>query len=80
MKSLNENYTSKIPGVLSFKLDGYVNASGGHLYFKLDIILVKGLRLKHTIIMYFPGMKIDPKYVILHVFFLNFQPSSFQNL
>ena len=46
----------------------------GHLYFRLDIILVKGLS-KHTLNTYFPGMKIDPKYAFLHVFFLNFPPS-----
>ena len=32
---------------------------GGHLYFRLDIILVKGLS-KHTLNTYFSGMKIDP--------------------
>ena len=41
----------------------------GHLYFRLDIILVKGLS-KHTLNTYFPGMKIDPKYAFLHAFFL----------
>ena len=40
------------------------NPGGGHLYFMLDIIIVKGL-LKH-----FSGMKTDPKYMFLHVFFL----------
>ena len=40
---------------------------GGHWYFKLDIVLVKGLS-KHTLNTYFSGMKIDPKYVILHIF------------
>ena len=44
----------------------------GHLYFRLDIILVKGLS-KHTLNTYFPGMKIDPKYAFLHVFFLIFR-------
>ena len=34
---------------------------GGHLYFRLDIIRVKGLS-KHTLNTYFSGMKIDPKY------------------
>ena len=33
---------------------------GGHLYFRLDIILVKRLS-KHTLNTYFSGMKIDPK-------------------
>ena len=39
---------------------------GGHLYFRLDNILVKGLS-KHTLNTYFSGMKKDPKYVFLHV-------------
>ena len=34
---------------------------GGHLYFMLDTILVKGLS-KHTLYTYFSGMKIDPKF------------------
>ena len=42
---------------------------GGHLYFRLDIILVKGLS-KHTLNTYFSRMKIDPKYAFLHAFFL----------
>ena len=37
-----------------------VSPQGGHLYFRLDIILVKGLS-KHTLNAYFSGMKIDPK-------------------
>ena len=41
----------------------------GHLYFRLDIILVKGLS-KHTLNTYFSGMKIDPKYAFLHAVFL----------
>ena len=40
---------------------------GGDLYFRLDIILVKGLS-KHTLKTYFSGMKIDPKYAFLHAF------------
>ena len=46
-----------------------IMARGGHLYFRLDIILVKGLS-KHTLNTYFSGMKIDPKYAFLHAFFL----------
>ena len=42
---------------------------GEDLYFRLDIILVKGLS-KHTLNIYFSGMKIDPKYTLLHAFFL----------
>ena len=50
----------------------------GHLYFKLDIILIKRLS-KHTLNMYFSGMKIDPKYAFLHTFLIC--PSCpFQNL
>ena len=59
-------FLSKIPG-------------GGHLYFRLDIIRVKGLS-KHTLNTYFSCMKIDPKYVFLHVFFLICMSCPFQNL
>ena len=45
---------------------------GSHLYFRLDIILVKGLS-KHILITYFPGMKTNPKYEFMHVFFLIFR-------
>ena len=48
---------------------------GGHLYFRLDIVLVKDFQ-NHTINTYFSGMKIDPKYAFLHSFFL-FCPLSF---
>ena len=34
---------------------------------------------KHTLSMYFPGMKIDPKYVFLHAFILIFPSCPFQN-
>ena len=51
---------------------------GGHLYFRLDIILVKRLS-KHTLNTYFSGMKIDPK-KILHAFFLICVSCPFQNL
>ena len=47
-----------------------MGSSGGvHLYFRLDIILLKRLS-KHTLSMYLLGMKIDPKYVFLHGFLL----------
>ena len=49
------------------------------LYFRLDIILVKGLS-KHTLNTYFPGIKIDPKYVFLHAFFFICPSCPFQNL
>ena len=35
---------------------------------------------KRTLITYFSGMKIDPKYVFLHAFFLICLSCSFQNL
>ena len=52
---------------------------GGHLYFRLDIILVKGLS-KYTLNTYFSGMKIDPKYVFLCGVFLICPLCPFQNL
>ena len=48
----------------------------GHSYFRLDIILVKGLS-KRTRNIYFSGMKIDPKYLFLHAFFCNLCVMSF---
>ena len=45
----------------------------GHLCFKLNIILVKGLS-KYILNTYFQGMKIDPNYML--IFFNNF-PSYF---
>ena len=56
-----------------------INRGGGHLYFRLDIILVKGLS-KHNLNAYFSGMKIDPKYAFLHAFFLIWASCPFQNL
>ena len=56
---------------------------GGHLYFRMDIILVKGLKKKKKkkhLNTYFSGMKIDLKYVFLHVVFLICLSCSFQNL
>ena len=57
------------------------NLSGGrgHLYFRLDIILVKRLA-KQTLNTYFSGVKIDPKYAFLHAFFLFCVSCPFQNL
>ena len=49
---------------------------GGHLYFRLDIILVKGLS-KHTLNTYFSGVKLYPKYVFLQAFFLILSIMSF---
>ena len=57
----------------------YQKSRGGHLYFRLDIIRVKGLS-KHTLNTYFSGMKIDPKYAFLHAFFLIWASCPFQNL
>ena len=56
-----------------------ITPMGGHLYFRLDIILVKG-HSKHILNMYFSGMKIDRKYVFLQVFFLICLSCLFQNL
>ena len=55
---------------------GARSGGGGHLYFRLDVILVKGLS-KHTLNTYFSSMKIDPKYSFLHAFFLNLCVMSF---
>ena len=52
---------------------------GGHLYFRLDIILVKWLS-KHTLHTYFSGTKVDSKYAFLHAFFLIFLSCPFKNL
>ena len=52
---------------------------GGHLYFRLDIIRVKGLS-KRTLNTYFLGMKIDPKYAFLQAFYLICLQCTFQNL
>ena len=57
----------------------YSIRGGGDLYFRLDIIRVKGLS-KYTLNTYFSCMKIDPKYVFLHVFFLICPLCPFQNL
>ena len=54
-------------------------ARGGHLYFRLDIIRVKGFS-KHTLNTYFSGMKIDPKYAFLLAFFLIWASCPFKNL
>ena len=55
--------------------EGVVPGGGGDLYFRLDIILVKGLS-KQTLNTYFSGMKIDPKCT----FFLICPSCHFQNL
>ena len=57
----------------------FAPSPGGHLYFRLDIIRVKGLS-KHTLNTYFSGMKIDPKYSFLHAFYLIWASCPFQNL
>ena len=56
-----------------------ITARGGHLYFRLDIIRVKGFS-KHTLNTYFSGMKIDPKYAFLLAFFLILASRPFKNL
>ena len=60
-------------------MDRFVGSAGGHLYFRLNVILEKGLS-KHTLSTYFPCMKIDTKYAFLHVFFLIFPSCPFTNL
>ena len=56
-----------------------ISGGGGrHLYFTLDIILIKGLS-KHTLNTYFSGTKIDPKFAFLHAFFLICLSCPFQN-
>ena len=52
---------------------------GGTRMVRGGIRLVHGLT-KSTLIMYFSGMKIDPKYVFLNAFFLICLSCSFQNL
>ena len=52
---------------------------GGHLYFRLNMILVKGLS-KHTLNTYFSGINIDRKYAFLNTFFLIGPSCPFQNL
>ena len=47
------------------------------MYFGVDIILVNGLS-KHTLGMYFPGGKTDPKYTFFSCFFLIFPSCSYQ--
>ena len=59
-------------------VSGPGNTPGGHLCFRLDIILVKGLS-KYTLNTYFSGTKIDPKYALLHEFFLICPSCPFQN-
>ena len=52
---------------------------GGTRMARGGIRLVHGLT-KSTLITYFSGMKIDPKYAFLHAFFLICPSCSFQNL
>ena len=52
---------------------------GENLYFRLDIIFVKGLS-KYTLNTYFSDMKIDLKYVFLHAFFLIYPSCPFPYL
>ena len=64
------SFIDLFPCYLCIYLFIYLFARGDHLYFRLDIIRVKGLS-KHTLNTYFSGMKIDPKYAFLHAFFFN---------
>ena len=62
------------------KLDKLTNLLGGGTRMaRWGIRLVHGLT-KSTLIKYFSGMKIDPKYAFLHAFFLICLSCSFQNL
>ena len=58
---------------------GHERCPGATCGFRLDIILVKRLS-KHTLNIYFSGMKIDPKYAFLHAFFLICVPCPFQKV
>ena len=51
------------------KKKNYLVKPRRHLYFRLDIILVKGIS-KHTLSTYFQYLKIDSKYLFLHACFL----------
>ena len=61
----NLSFSYALKHFLSWLLSG----GGGHLYFRLDIFLVKGLS-KHTLNTYFSSMKIDLKYVFFACVFL----------
>ena len=62
--------------MICFKNPINTRGGGGHLYVRLDIILVKGLS-KHTLSMYFSVIKID---AFLHAFPLIYPSRPFQNL
>ena len=77
LKTLNLLFTPRCCMIPNLIIRWYSECSpGGHLYFRLDITLIKGFS-KHTLNTYFSGMKIEPKYVFLHVFFLNLCVMSF---
>ena len=69
LMSLQETSSSEIPWL----------ARGATRMARGGIRLVHGLT-KNTLITYFSGMKIDPKYAFLHAFFLICLSCSFQNL
>ena len=79
IRPLAENPMKIVWLVAEIQRGGGGGGGGDHLYFKLDIILVKGLS-KHTLNTYFWGMKIDRKYKFLHAFFVIFPSCPFQNL
>ena len=57
----------------------HLDGGGGHLNGKRGIRLIHGLT-KSTLITYFSGMKVDPKYAFLRAFFLICLSCPFQNL
>ena len=61
------------------KLTYFFYRGGGTQMARGGIRLVHGLT-KSILIMYFSGMKIDPKYAFLHAFFLICLSCYFQNL
>ena len=60
-------------------LPNHFQTRGATRFAREGIRLVHGLT-KSTLITYFSGMKIDPKYVFLHAFFLICLSCSFQNM
>ena len=72
LRMLNTSPPCHFAPISKFANSKFTIDPGGHLYFRLDIILVKRLS-KHTLNTYFSGMKIDPKYAVLQMRFSQFQ-------
>ena len=68
-----------VSSTLMYRLQRLLTFPGATRIARGDIRLVHGLT-KSTLITYFSGMKIDPKYTFLHAFFLICLSCSFQNL